>query len=282
MRWLVVGANGMLGSDMQKVLGNKEANFLNKNECDVTDINTVKQVIKDCDVVVNCAAYTAVDQAEKEQVLAFKINESGPRNLAIACRDIGAKLVHFSTDYVFDGNANSPYSESHQPNPKSVYGKSKLAGEIAVQTELPNNHYIIRTAWLYGKNGNHFGKTILNLAKTKDSLNIVNDQLGQPTWTQDLAELVLKMVESNIDSGVYHGTSSGQVSWFEFAQRIFSLAGLDVRRIQPVSSSEFIRPAPRPSYSVLGHNSLEKQGIAPIRNWNLALTEAFSAGVFDV
>ena len=282
MRWLVIGANGMLGSDMQKVLDNNEANFLNKNECDVTDINNVKQVIKDCDVVVNCAAYTAVDQAEKEPILAFKINEAGPRNLAMACRDIGAKLVHFSTDYVFDGNANLPYSESHKPSPKSVYGKSKLAGEFAVQTELPNNHYIIRTAWLYGKNGNHFGKTILNLAKTKDSLNVVNNQLGQPTWTQDLAKLVVKIVESNIDSGIYHGTSSGQVSWFEFAQRIFFLAGLDVSRIQPVSSSEFIRPAPRPSYSVLGHNSLDKQGIAPIRNWNLALTEAFSAGVFDV
>ena len=282
MRWLVVGASGMLGFDMQQALDGKEVIFFNKNECDVTEINNVRQVIKDCDVVVNCAAYTAVDQAEKEPELAFKINETGPRNLAIACRGIGAKLVHFSTDYVFDGNSNSPYSESHEPNPKSVYGKSKLAGEYAVQEELPNNHYIIRTAWLYGKNGNHFGKTILNLAKTKDFLNVVTDQLGQPTWTQNLAELVVKIVDSNIDSGIYHGTSSGQVSWFEFAQRIFDLAGLDVSRIQPVSSSEFIRPAPRPNFSVLGHESLIKQGITPIKNWELALSDAFAAGVFDV
>ncbi len=282
MRWLVVGANGMLGHDMQKALKDKEVIYLNKNECDITVINVVKKVIKDCDVVVNCAAYTAVDQAEKETELAFKINELGPRNLALTCREIGAKLVHFSTDYVFDGNAKSPYSESHKTNPKSVYGKSKLAGELAVQMELPNNHYIIRTAWLYGKNGNHFGKTILNLAKTKDFLNVVSDQIGQPTWTHDLAELVVKIVDSNIESGIYHGTSSGQVSWFEFAQKIFALAGLDVKRIQPVSSGEFIRPAPRPSYSVLGHHSLVNQGITPIRNWELALNDAFISGVFDV
>ena len=282
MRWLVVGANGMLGLDMQKALKSKNAIFLDKNQCDITNINIVKKVIKDCDVVVNCAAYTAVDQAEKEPELAFKINELGPRNLALVCSDIGAKFVHFSTDYVFDGNASSPYLESHQPNPKSVYGKSKLAGELAVQSELPNNHYIIRTAWLYGKNGNHFGKTILNLAKTKDFLNVVNDQFGQPTWTHDLAELVVKIVEFNIDPGIYHGTSTGQVSWFEFAQRIFSLANLDVNRIQPVKSSEFIRPAPRPSYSVLGHTSLVNQGVAPIRNWELALNEAFASGAFDV
>lgn len=281
MRWMVIGANGMLGSDLVSVLPKENVTALTKAECDVTNEASVQNAIHDVDVVINCAAYTAVDNAETNEDLAFAINAIGSENLANACKKIGALLVNISTDYVFDGKAKSPYEVSAETNPNSVYGRSKLAGEVAISRILPGNHLIVRTAWLYGKNGNHFGKTILNLAKTNENLKVVNDQFGQPTWTMDLSRKILELVEKNSPTGIYHGTSSGEVSWFDFAREIFELVGLDRNRIVPVSSEEFVRPAPRPKYSVLSHSQFKKIKMEPIRDWKEALREAFHSGVFS-
>lgn len=281
VRWLVVGANGMLGQDFISELRFQNIKIIEKPKFDIANIDEVRSNIQEVDVVVNCAAYTAVDDAESNQELASRINSDGPKNLAIVCREITAKLVHFSTDYVFSGNSEIPYDEQEIPDPKSVYGRSKLAGEQEVQKILPENHYIIRTAWLYGKHGKHFGKTVLNLAKTHNSLSVVNDQIGQPTWTKDLAKKSIEIVTNLAPTGIYHGTSSGQTSWFEYAQNIFELAGLDISRIEPVSSCAYPRPASRPHFSVLGHKAFELSGIAPIRHWRDALQESFNNGVFS-
>jgi dTDP-4-dehydrorhamnose reductase len=281
MRWIVVGANGMLGQDLVAQLGDRNVTALDKSVCDVTDINSVWENIHDVDVVVNCAAYTAVDDAETNQDLAFQINAKGPENLAKACQEIDSILVHISTDYVFAGDAKSPYTENETGNPKSIYGASKWAGEEAVRSFIPENHYIIRTAWLYGKNGNNFGKTILKLASSNDELKVVDDQLGQPTWTKDLANKIIELVETKAPFGNYHGTSSGQVTWYGLARSLFKLSKLDPERIKPVTTEFFPRPAPRPSYSVLGHETFEGTGVKPIRNWHDALKEAFNEGVFN-
>jgi len=281
VRWLVLGANGMLGQDLTKELENQNLKAFDKSQCDITNYDQVRSVIKDVDIVINCAAYTAVDDAETNRDLAFKINGQGSKNLAIRCNEIGAKLVHFSTDYVFSGDANHAYQENDEPSPKSVYGKSKLAGELEVRQNIPHGHYIIRTAWLYGKNGKHFGKTILNLAKSNERLKVVDDQIGQPTWTKDLAKKTVEVVVKSAPTGIYHGTSEGQVSWFEYAQNIFELAGLDKNRLEPVKSDRFPRPAPRPHFSVLGHESFEASRIEPIRQWREALLESFEAEVFN-
>jgi len=271
----------MLGQDFTKELENQNLRALDKSQCDITNFDQVRSEIIDVDVVINCAAYTAVDDAETNRDLAFKINAQGPKNLAIRCSEIGAKLVHFSTDYVFSGDTNSAYQENDEPSPKSVYGKSKFAGELEVRQNLPNEYYIIRTAWLYGKNGKHFGKTILNLAKSNVNLNVVDDQIGQPTWTMDLAKKTVEIVTKSAPSGIYNGTSEGQVSWFEYAQNIFELAGLNKDRIHPVKSDSFPRPAPRPHFSVLGHESFKASRIEPIRHWRTALLESFEAEVFN-
>lgn len=281
MRWIVVGANGMLGQDLVAQLTDRNVTALDKSACDITNLNSVREKINEVDVVVNCAAYTAVDDAERNKDLAFQINAKGPENLAKVCKEIGATLVQISTDYVFSGDAQSPYSENESGNPKSIYGASKWAGEEAVRDFLPDNHYIIRTAWLYGKNGNNFGKTILKLSSTNDELKVVSDQLGQPTWTKDLANKIIEIVEAKAPYGVYHGTSSGQVSWYGLARSIFKLSKLDPERIKPITTEFFPRPAPRPSYSVLSHDAFEGTGVKPIRNWEDALKEAFNDGVFN-
>jgi len=281
VRWLVVGANGMLGQDFSEVLKNQNLIRLNKSDCNIINFEEVSSKILDVDIVVNCAAYTAVDDAETNQEKAFEVNAIGPKNLAIRCNQIEAKLVHFSTDYVFSGNSTKPYKEYDATNPKSIYGKSKLAGELEVQENIPQANYIIRTAWLYGKHGKHFGKTILNLAKSQEHLDVVNDQIGQPTWTKDLAKKTVELITKSAPCGIYHGTSQGQVSWFEYAQTIFELAGLQKDRIKPVSSEKFRRPAPRPSYSVLGHEAFAAAQISPIRDWKEALRESFDLGVFN-
>ena len=281
MRWIVVGSSGMLGSDLTQLLLGQNVVSLTKEQCDITDSIQVNKAIVAADVVINCAAYTAVDDAEINRELAFQINEAGPRNLASACAQIGAKLFQISTDYVFSGDSNLPYNENDQTEPKTVYGESKLAGEAAVAELLPKNHYIVRTAWLYGKNGKNFGKTVLDLAKTKETLQVVDDQVGQPTWTMDLAKKILEMASQSISPGVYHCTSTGSASWFTFARQIFEFAGLDSNRIYPVDSDAFKRPAPRPHYSVLSHGALLKQNLEPIREWKAGLKAAFEAGVFD-
>jgi dTDP-4-dehydrorhamnose reductase len=280
MKWAVLGHAGMLGQDLMLGLSDRDVLGFDRAEFDITNIESVRSILSDFDVVVNCAAWTAVDDAEVNEAAALAINGTGPANVAQVCSEIGAKLVHISTDYVFSGDADVPYAENEITQPKSAYGRTKLAGENAVREFLPKEHYIVRTAWLYGKYGPNFIKTMINLEKTKDAISVVADQIGQPTWTKDLVAQIISMIDAEIPSGTYHATSSGQTSWFGLTQRIFQLLGTDPNRVLPTDSAAFPRPAPRPAYSVLGHEKWAQVGLNPIRDWNDALTAAFAEGAF--
>ena len=274
-RILLTGASGMLGSDLAQVLGHYDVVAATRAELDITDADAVAAAVSGVGVVINAAAYTAVDDAETHRDEAFAINEQGPRNLAIAAKKAGARLIHVSTDYVFDGEATEPYAENTLRKPASVYGQSKAAGEVAIQAEHPEKSIIVRTAWLYGQHGPNFPKTMLRLAETKDTISVVTDQIGQPTWSMDLAKWIGNLIDSPVESGVFHGTNSGHTSWFEFAREVYRLAGLDLERIQPTTSDQFVRPAPRPSWSVLGHDAWTSAGLPLPRPWQDALAEAF-------
>ena len=280
MKWAVLGHAGMLGQDLMSALSSREVTGFDRAEFDITDIDSVKSILSGFDVVVNCAAWTAVDDAEVNEAAALAINGEGPKNVAKVCNEIGAKLVQISTDYVFSGDATTPYAENSEVGPKSAYGRTKLAGEVAVRNHLPNDHYIVRTAWLYGEHGPNFIKTMINLEKTKETISVVNDQVGQPTWTKDLASKLINLVDSEAPAGTYHATSSGQTTWFGLTQKIFELIGADPNRVLPTTTEAFPRPAPRPAYSVLGHGSWKAVGMNPIRVWDEALIAAFNDGAF--
>lgn len=274
-RWLVTGAGGMLGHDLLDVLAGADVRGLTRAELDVTDEAAVSAAVAAADVVVNTAAWTDVDGAEQAEEAATRVNGTGPAVLAAACRDAGARLVHVSTDYVFDGRATSPYTEDAPMAPRSAYGRSKAAGERAVRDLLPDTAYVVRTAWLYGRHGGSFPRTMIRLAGERDTLDVVDDQRGQPTWTRDLAEQVVALVEADAPAGTYHGTSSGETTWCGFARAVFEELGADPERVRPTTTDRFPRPAPRPAYSVLGHAGWERAGIAPIRPWREALAQAF-------
>jgi len=206
------------------------------------------------------------------------VNALGTQNLAIAAAELGAKLVTVSTDYVFDGSATTPYAEDTPRDPISAYGRTKGEGERLALEAHPGGTYIVRTAWLYGAGGPNFAKTMVKLAAGRDTVSVVDDQRGQPTWTGDLAAQIVAMLDSDAPAGIYHGTNSGETTWFGFAQAIFAEAGLDPARVLPTTSAEFVRPAPRPSYSVLGHDAWTAAGLAPMRDWRAALTDAAAAG----
>jgi dTDP-4-dehydrorhamnose reductase len=216
--------------------------------------------------VVNCAAYTAVDAAEADEPAAFAVNAVGPGNLARGAALAGARLVQVSTDYVFDGHAAAPYGEDDPVAPRSAYGRTKLAGEWAVRAQCPD-HLVVRTAWLYGAHGACFPRTIARVAHERGGLDVVDDQVGQPTWTVDLAGFVLALVRAGVPSGTYHGTSSGSTSWHGFAQAAVAADGLDPQVVRPTTSESFVRPAPRPAYSVLGHSAARAAGVEPIGDW---------------
>jgi dTDP-4-dehydrorhamnose reductase len=268
----------MLGQEFMKIPLN--ASGFDRDEFDITKLDSVREVIQKFDVVVNCAAWTAVDDAEENEDAALLINGLGPRNVAIACRENGSRMVQISTDYVFSGDGHSPYQEEDETNPKSAYGRTKLVGEIVTKEELPEAHYIVRTAWLFGEHGSNFVKKMKELERTKETISVVDNQFGQPTWTKDLVHQVIKLVDSDAPVGKYHGTSEGATSWHSFAQRIFELLNADSNRVQRVPSEKFPQLAPRPSYSVLGHENWKSAGIRPMRDWNSALTEAFDQGAF--
>ena len=280
-RYLITGATGMLGRDLQTALAGREVTALGRSDLDVTDLEAVKTAVAGHDVIVNCAAYTKVDDAETHEDEAYQVNAVGPWNLAVAASALQAKLVQISTDYVFDGSATTPYAENTPHSPISAYGRTKAAGEEFVQVENGARSYIVRTAWLYGKNGPNFAKTMLKAAGTRDTLNVVNDQVGQPTWTVDLAAQIVLLLDSDAPAGIYHGTNSGLASKFDQARDVFALAGLDPERVLPTDSSAFVLPAPRPAYSVLGHASWAAAGLAPMRSWQDAQAEAFASGVFE-
>jgi dTDP-4-dehydrorhamnose reductase len=278
-RWLVTGAGGMLGADMVTALTTRgePVTGLDRAGLDVTDATAVTEAIAGDrpDVVVNCAAWTAVDDAEASEERALAVNAGGAANLAAACAGHGARLVQVSTDYVFAGNADRPYAETEVPAPRTAYGRTKLAGERAVLERLPGSGYVVRTAWLYGAHGPSFVGTMIKLEERRPTVDVVDDQQGQPTWTVDVASQIIALVRSTAAPGIYHATSSGQTTWFGLAREIFGLLGADPARVQPIPSSALSRPAPRPAYSVLGHGAWAAPGVAPIGPWRPALRRAF-------
>ena len=287
MKWLITGGSGQLGLAMQKELSFRRIVFVsaNSSELDITKPLIVNQLIDYIkpSVIVNTAAWTDVDGAEINQFAAYSVNGLGPQNLAIAASKIGARLVQVSTDYVFSGENSTPWSENAAHNPQSVYGSTKSEGEKFVQTALPADSYVIRTAWLYSAEGKNFAKTITNLAlNSTGEIKVVNDQFGQPTFVGDLAKQTVELVLSDAPIGVYHGTNSGQTTWFECAQEIFKLSGADMSRVIPVLTSEYPRPAKRPSYSVLGHDAWANTTLPAMRNWRIALAEAIPSIISTV
>lgn len=278
-RLLVVGANGMLGHDLMEVIAKAghEVVGMDLPEIDITSPESVAAALQSVrpDVVINAAAYTAVDAAEEHEDLALRVNAEGPRVLAEAIAERPAmRMVHISTDYVFAGDASTPYAEGAPPAPGSAYGRTKLAGEIAVRSALPDRAFIVRTAWLYGAHGSNFVKTMLALEATKPEISVVDDQRGQPTWSRDLASQIVALIGSTAPAATYHGTSSGETTWFGFTREIYRLIGADPDRVRPTTTDAFPRPAPRPAYSVLGHDRWATIGLDPIRDWSEALAEA--------
>lgn len=281
-RYLIAGAAGMLGQDLQTALAGRDVTALSRAELDVTDRDAVAAAVAGHDVVINASAYTKVDDAETHEDTAYAINALGTENLAIAAAGAGARFVTVSTDYVFDGHATSPYAEDTPRDPINAYGRTKAAGEELALAAHPHGTYIVRTAWLYGAGGPNFARTMVKLAGTHETVSVVADQLGQPTWTGDLAARIVELVDSEAPAGVYHGTNSGQASWFEFAKAVFGAAGLNPDRVTPTDSATFVRPAPRPSYSVLGHEAWAAAGLPPLRSWQEALADAARHGVLEL
>lgn len=267
MRISVTGAGGMLGSDLVRLLTDRghEVRALSRPKFDVTDAEQLAVAASGVDAVINCAAWTAVDDAETQEAEAFGLNAVVPQLLARATREAGIPLVHVSTDYVFDGGAREPYDEDAGPAPRSAYGRTKAAGEWAVRAENPE-HWLVRTAWLYGASGGCFPKTIARLAQDRDELQVVEDQVGQPTWTVDVAAKIAELVETRAPHGTYHATSSGIASWRDLAERVVAASG-GRARVVPTTSEAFQRPAPRPAWSVLGHRRWHEAGIEPIGDW---------------
>lgn len=281
MSYLLTGAAGMLGHEIQHAFADRDVTALGRSDLDVTDPDAVHDAVAGHDIIINCAAYTKVDDAESHEVEAYEINATGAGNLARAAATHGAKLVQLSTDYVFDGAATEPYPEDAPRQPVSAYGRTKAEGERLALELNPGATYIVRTAWLYGAHGPNFPKTMLRLAASNDTVSVVDDQHGQPTWTADVAAHILRMLDANTPPGVYHATSSGTTTWYRFAKAVFSLAGLDPDRVKPTSSAQFVRPAPRPAYSVLGHERWQRSGLLPIRDWEAALADAAQHGALE-
>lgn len=279
MKVLVTGGRGQLGRDLEEILaaqGHRVAAW-GREELDVTVPASVRDAFRQFgpEAVVHAAAYTNVDGCESEPERAFRVNALGTRNVAVACQETGAAMVYVSTDYVFDGSAREPYTEFDRPNPVNLYGLSKLAGEQYVSTLL-HRHFIVRTSWLYGAHGKNFVKTILQLARERDELSIVHDQVGCPTYSRDLASAIATLVPTSL-YGIYHVTNAGWCSWFDFARHILKEAGVEGVEVRPITSLQLGRPARRPAFSVLRNYCLELEGLPPLRPWQEALRE-FLAG----
>lgn len=273
MKILLTGANGQLGRCFQDRLPEGWHVWATDSaELDITNRDAVLAAVREFqpDAIVNAAAYTAVDKAESEPEIAALVNVSGPENLAIGAKDVGARLVHVSTDYVFDGKATVPYLETDATNPLGVYGKTKLDGELAVSKVLPDA-MIIRTAWVFSEYGNNFVKTMLRLGKERDNLGIVADQYGCPTYAGDIAASIITLLNSKSEGGLYHYCGNSEVSWFEFAQKIFNFALKNqlitvLPKINPLSTEQYPTPAKRPTYSVLNCNKINSKKV-PCSDW---------------
>lgn len=274
MKVLVTGVSGQLGYDVCKELTKRNIEHLgtSSKDLDITDKTAVEALMREYhpDAVIHCAAYTKVDLAEDEPEKCWAVNVDGTKNVAAACRELGAKMVYISTDYVFPGTGEKPYEPTDPVGPVNTYGRSKLAGELAVQS-LMEQFFIVRISWVFGKNGNNFVKTMLRLAETRTELNVVSDQIGSPTYTADLAPLLCDMVQTE-KYGVYHVTNEGTCSWAEFAEAIFELAGKKVI-VHPIPTSEYPTRAVRPLNSRMSKDCLEENGFSQLPHWKAALED---------
>lgn len=273
MRVLVTGAKGQLGTDLMNELAKRgiEGIGVDVEEMDITDRDACMRVISEskADAVIHCAAYTAVDAAEDHVDLCRRINGEGTRNVALACRETGAKLMYISTDYVFDGTGTRPWEPDDERHPLNVYGQTKYEGELAVE-ELTEKFFIVRIAWVFGVAGKNFIKTMLRLGEERGAVSVVDDQIGSPTYTYDLARLLVDMIQTD-RYGRYHATNEGLCSWYEFAREIFRQAGMDQVQVTPVTSDQFPAKATRPSNSRMSKEKLQENGFTPLPTWQDAL-----------
>ncbi len=275
MKILVTGANGQLGNCLQKELSKDdslEVFYTDANVLDITDPQALNRFLEDnpVDIVVNCAAYTAVDRAESDTLKAAGINTAAVGNLGQAASKFGFKVIHISTDYVFSGENYRPYEENDEPYPQSIYGRTKLEGE-GLLTSFCNDTIIIRTAWLYSEFGNNFVKTMLRLASEKDEINVVSDQIGSPTYAGDLAVAIHAIISAEKwQPGIYHFTNEGVASWYDFTKTIFEITGKDVK-VNPIRTKEYPTPAKRPLYSVLSKNKIKNTFGLEIPYWRDSL-----------
>lgn len=279
-RWLVTGAGGMLGQELVAALqaAGEVVTAAERATLDITDPAAVAAAVTGHDLVVNTAAWTDVDGAEADEPAATRVNGEAVDLLAAACARTDARLIHLSTDYVFPGTGERPYPENAPTAPLNAYGRSKLVGEQAVRRRLPHTGYVVRTAWLYGAHGRNFVATMLRLAGQRETVQVVTDQIGQPTWTGALAAQLVALgraaVAGRAPAGIYHGTAGGQASWYELARAVFAGAGLDPDRVRPTTSAQFPRPARRPAYSVLGHDRWWAAGVPVQPHWRDQLAQA--------
>ena len=289
MRILVTGKNGQLGRSIHKLVNtdtkidnNQSSNdfiFVGREELDLSNNNSIINYFDNhdkFDIIINCAAYTAVDKAEKEQELANQVNHLAVKQLANIANEQKAKSIHVSTDYVFDGESSKPYIEMDAVNPINVYGKTKLSGEKALQEAMPNNAIIIRTSWVYSEFGNNFVKTILRLGQERKELNVVNDQIGSPTYATDLAEVILKIISNKNyqnkeqSTEVYHYSNEGEISWYEFAKEIFELSGIQCS-VSPITTEQYPTPAKRPKNTLMNKDKISHRFDIDILDWRKSL-----------
>ncbi len=278
---VVTGANGQLGSELRDLLAGNityESVFLDVNELDLTDTDSIQERLSSYapDIIIHGAAYTAVDKAESEQELSDKINHLATAEIAKYCASHGCKLIAISTDYVFDGNSSIALTEDAAVDPINVYGKTKLDGELAIQRIL-SDAIIVRTAWVYSVYGNNFVKTMIRLMSEREELSVINDQIGSPTYARDLARALVKIVESNSwTAGIYHYSNEGEISWFDFAEAIRAIAGLNCQ-IHPIPSTSYPTPAKRPKYSLLNKGKIKDTYGVEVPDWRASLQEMISA-----
>ena len=279
MKVIVTGKGGQLASEFEAIKGfDPNWIFLSEQDLDITNNSSLITYFKsnNFDLVINCAAYTAVDKAEDEAELAFKVNAEGTKNLLEACELMGAKLIHYSTDYVFDGNSKEPYSELDTPSPNSVYGLSKLKGEEYILGNKKVKSIILRTSWVYSIYGNNFVKTMIRLGSEKAELGIVADQIGSTTCAKDLAEDTLRILSNDnytwLNGDIFHYSNNGSCSWYEFAEKIFEKTNVSIQ-INPLNTEDYLTKACRPKYSLLDKSKFESTFDIQIRNWNTSLLD---------
>ena len=274
---LVTGGNGQLAQCLKDVVKNNDELDVNFQDLPELDITNIQQLVSyfsknELDYCINCAAYTAVDLAEEQSDLAYAVNADGPKNLAEVCKKHQVKLLHISTDFVFDGKKQTPYIETDMPNPLGVYGKSKWQGERNIQ-EIMEDYFILRTSWLYSEYGNNFMKTMLKLSETRDEINVVSDQIGSPTYAGDLAEVLIKIVlSSSTNYGVYHYSNSGTISWYDFAVEIFTQFGKKIE-VKPITTEDYPTAAKRPKFSVLDTTKIENNFDCTLKDWQGSLNK---------